>query len=676
MATTVEELLMVYEAKADQALNAMKNMEKRQKGLSAQIGKMGAKYEKTGKKINRSVKKMGSGLDGLAVGFAAVGAAMTLVTKFGVGAAASFETQQVAFGTLLGSMKEGKKLFEELKQFSAVTPLQLGDITKNAQALLAFGVGVEDVQTKLRQIGDVAQGNAEKLGRLTNAYGKLRAKGKATMEEINRFTENGVPLIDELAKNMGKSTAEIIKMVSQGKIGFKEVDAALLSLTGKGGKFHGMMEKISQTTEGKVSTAMDNLKLAAATLFEPALPGIKKFLDGITNVAKKVTENGGEIQAFFQQFPQIAGEALKLVAVLILKTFKPSNFLKVFTALPKIFLLSFVNMLKRFPRIFVLAFEAVQSIVRNLGDRIGQIFSVVWVSIKNEFIDILGAIPFIGKEIAKGLTKEAVPEFEGLADAWKKTSDEIGQKGLEMANELGGSFKDTIDDAIVIGGELMAIYEDDVNKFLEKVGEMVETQKEKNKEALQDGIDAGTEGAGEGVEKVKSFFEVLGDLIIENQKLIESSLTSMSKVFGDTIVKTGGNAWAAFAEAGKTAIATILEGFGKQFAVQAAGALASGDFLGFAGFTAASAAAFTGAAFVKSLASGGRFTATEPQVIKVGDNTNTREIVQVTPTGGGGQQEQDPVIMNQIILDSQVLFRVMTKGFRDKLMTVDSGAIV
>jgi phage tail tape-measure protein len=101
--------------------------------------------------------------------------------------AANIETQKIAFGKLLKDVDKGAKLFEDLKRFSAETPLQLDDITKGAQKLLAFGVAAEDVEGKLRRLGDVALGNSETLDRLTNAYGKLKAKGKATLEELNMF---------------------------------------------------------------------------------------------------------------------------------------------------------------------------------------------------------------------------------------------------------------------------------------------------------------------------------------------------------------------------------------------------------------------------------------------------------------------------------------------------------
>lgn len=205
----------------------------------------------------------------------------------GIKFAADIEAQKTAFGVLLEDVEKGAALFEQLKEFSASTPLQLDDITQGAQTLLAFGVASEEVQDKLSNLGDLAQGNAGKMQSLTEAYGKLRAKGVATLEEINRFTENGVPLLDALADQMGVATDEVLRMVTEGSIGFEDVDAAIRAMTGSGGQFEGMMEKIAQTTRGKFSTALDNVKLALADLVDTLLPTINRILDGITSLAQK-----------------------------------------------------------------------------------------------------------------------------------------------------------------------------------------------------------------------------------------------------------------------------------------------------------------------------------------------------------------------------------------------------
>lgn len=264
-----EELQVVIRAEAERAIRDLRAFERQMGQTERSAGRLAQRMNDMGRTMTRAVT------------LPILGAAAASV-KF----AADIERQQTAFGVLLGDVERGNKLFQELKEFSAATPLQLEDITKASQTLLAFGTAAEDVQDQIRQLGDVAQGNAEKLDRITLAFGKIQARGKASMEEINVLIEAGVPIIAELAKNFGVAESEIFNMVSAGQVGFSDIQGALESLTGAGGQFEGMMEKISQTTAGKFSTAVDNLKLAAAELGAELLPMVNSALDRVTELAK------------------------------------------------------------------------------------------------------------------------------------------------------------------------------------------------------------------------------------------------------------------------------------------------------------------------------------------------------------------------------------------------------
>lgn len=264
-----EELQVVIRAEVDKALRDLRSFDRQLDGTSDKARRFGESLGRVGRTMTTS----------LTLPLAAAGAASI---KF----AADIERQQTAFGVLLQDVERGNELFEELKTFSAQTPLQLDDITKASQTLLAFGTNAEEVQEQIRMIGDVAQGQAEKLDRISLAFGKIQARGKASMEEINVLIEAGVPIIAELARNLGVAESEIFDLVSSGKIGFAEIEGALRSMTSEGGQFDGMMEKIAQTTAGKFSTAVDNLKLAAAELGKELLPIANDLLDTITDLAQ------------------------------------------------------------------------------------------------------------------------------------------------------------------------------------------------------------------------------------------------------------------------------------------------------------------------------------------------------------------------------------------------------
>jgi tape measure domain-containing protein len=240
-----------------------------------------------------------------------LGNTMSSIVKFGVGSAiagfgasltglfasmkkdAAWQQTSIQFETLIGDAGKAKLILGDLQKFAASTPLSFESIADGAINLMAFGTAAEDALDEMRMMGDLSMGNSEKMDRLVQAYGKLQSKGKASMKEINRFTEAGVPLLDQLGKNLGKSTEEVFKLVSAGKIGFFDVQEALRDITGEGGKFSGMLEKQADSVNGKWSTLKDTLSLTMIKIGEAMRPFTSSILDSAISKLNAFMESDG-----------------------------------------------------------------------------------------------------------------------------------------------------------------------------------------------------------------------------------------------------------------------------------------------------------------------------------------------------------------------------------------------
>jgi tape measure domain-containing protein len=135
----------------------------------------------------------------------------------------------------------------------------------------------------MRRLGDVAQGVGSRLGDIADLYGRALVQGRLFTQNINQFQSRGIPIVQALAKELGVTEGEVKELVSAGKIGFPELERAFIALTSNGGQFEGMMEKLSQTTMGKFSTAMDNAQQALASFGELMLPLVNEVLDFATD---------------------------------------------------------------------------------------------------------------------------------------------------------------------------------------------------------------------------------------------------------------------------------------------------------------------------------------------------------------------------------------------------------
>ena len=171
------------------------------------------------------------------------------------------EVQQleVAFETMLGSKQKADALMAQMVELAAKTPFGLQDVTNGAKQLLAFGSASEEVAAEITMLGDIAAGLSIPLGDLIYLYGTTRTQGGLFTQDLRQFMSRGIPLADELAKVMGKSTDEVRELVSAGKVGFPEVQKALQGMTSEGGQFGGLMEKQSQTITGQISALEDSI---------------------------------------------------------------------------------------------------------------------------------------------------------------------------------------------------------------------------------------------------------------------------------------------------------------------------------------------------------------------------------------------------------------------------------
>lgn len=270
-----------------------------------------AKNAKQGNDTANQLKSAFTMLKGVALGYAG----KTLFSAL-IGSNAEFEQSMTSFEVLLGSADKADKLLNDLNDFGAATPFELPELTESTTQLLAFGTAEEDVMTKLQQLGDLSMGNAEKLGRLTNAYGKMLAKGKVSLEELNMFTEAGVPILEELQKQYGVTQEKLFDMISAGKINIDGINTAMESMTSQGGKFFGMMEKQSQTMSGLFSTMTDTVNIFARQVGEESFEYLKGEMASLMAEIDRMSASG-ELQAIAEDIGADVAGAVKLAGNLL-----------------------------------------------------------------------------------------------------------------------------------------------------------------------------------------------------------------------------------------------------------------------------------------------------------------------------------------------------------------------
>lgn len=306
---------------------------------SSSVSKAGKNSESASNGIGKFGSILGKGLKTAAkVGAAAVGAASTAIAalgKIGLEYNSQMEQYTTNFTTMLGSEEAAVQKVDELKKFAASTPLSMDDLAKGTQTLLAFGVESENSTGILRQLGDIALGDADKMQRLSTAFGKATASGKVTGDTVQQMIDAGWNPLIQISKAAGETMEETQKRMSDGAISVEELQAAMEAVTSGTGQFAGGMESASHTTQGLISTLQDNAKALVGEVFMPISDGLlgsvlPGAIEAVSSLTTAFRENGisGMIEAaggilgsaigeFTNALPQFVDTAVEIVKSLV-----------------------------------------------------------------------------------------------------------------------------------------------------------------------------------------------------------------------------------------------------------------------------------------------------------------------------------------------------------------------
>ena len=295
-------------------------------GTSKDVNEMGKAMEETGKKGESGFAKIvgAAALAGGAVklGMMAVDAAFAAVSgafeAFGesINKAADFQQLETSFNVLIGNTTLAKTFLEDLSKFAASTPFTIPGLADASKTLLAFGVMSSEVIPIVSMLGDVSQGNEEKLKSLALAFGKVESQGKLTGEELNQMIDSGFNPLEHISEKTGKSMGELRKEMEKGSITSAMIREAFVAATSEGGKFFEMTKKQGLTFNGVMSTmqdAVDDLyRRFGKPVIEALTPIIQKWSERITEIAPLFSEIGAAVANTITFFSDLVDKVLNV----------------------------------------------------------------------------------------------------------------------------------------------------------------------------------------------------------------------------------------------------------------------------------------------------------------------------------------------------------------------------
>ena len=286
--------------KYEDAETAIDNITEKARTLSGTFTAIGNEADTSGEKLNNKNSAFHSAsvwLGNMLTELTQKAARLAMnLTGIGFDFNASMEMYQAQFSALLNSEEKAEGLVASIQELAKVSPLGMEGLAKNTVSLLSAGVKLENIMPTLEMLGNLALGDPAKMDSITRAYYQMMNKGKLYAQEINQFTEAGVPLIELLNKYGGERFADgtwYAQMQKDAKsfvVTAEEINNAFLAATSEGGDWYQFMDTMMTTYAGILDRTKEEGKETLGAFFQPFFDVAKE------DVLPKITESLGAFQ--------------------------------------------------------------------------------------------------------------------------------------------------------------------------------------------------------------------------------------------------------------------------------------------------------------------------------------------------------------------------------------------
>ncbi len=208
------------------------------------------------------------------------------ITEVGANAELQLMNLKTLFG---GNAEAAEEMYERISEYGKVTPYDKAGLIEAQRTMMSFGIEGEKAFKTLKQIGDIAMGDKQKMQSLSLAFAQMSSTGKLTGQDLMQMVNAGFNPLQEISKKTGKSVAELKKEMESGAISVGMVEAAFQSATSEGGLFYNAIAEASETTAGKMASIQDTIEEIKVSIFN-ATGDFGLWISTLTEVMVPISE--------------------------------------------------------------------------------------------------------------------------------------------------------------------------------------------------------------------------------------------------------------------------------------------------------------------------------------------------------------------------------------------------
>lgn len=246
--------------------------------LEKQITKLesldGGRLKKWSGEITSSIPALVNPLSMIGVGIA---------KSVSVGMENELQKQNIT-SLLAGDVEAADTLFNQISEYGKKTVYDKAGLIEAQKTMMSFGLSSEKSFSTLKQIGDIAMGDANKMQSLALAFSQVTSAGKLQGQDLNQLINAGFNPLQIISEKTGKSMSVLKDEMGKGQISAEMVAQAFTWATEEGGLFYQGAEKAGQTLSGRMNQLKDSIDEMLIALFGAIEPILSPLVDFATNV--------------------------------------------------------------------------------------------------------------------------------------------------------------------------------------------------------------------------------------------------------------------------------------------------------------------------------------------------------------------------------------------------------
>lgn len=214
---------------------------------------------------------------------------------------------------LAGDTDAADALFNQISKYGKKTVYDKAGLIEAQKTMMSFGLSSEKSFSTLKQIGDIAMGDANKMQSLALAFSQATSAGKLQGQDLMQLINAGFNPLQIISEKTGKSMSVLKDEMGKGQISAEMLAQAFTWATEEGGLFYQGAEKAGQTLSGRMNQLKDSFDEMLIAIFGAIEPILSPLVDLATSVIGSI---GNSISSFINGLKEGEGVAVTFGIVL------------------------------------------------------------------------------------------------------------------------------------------------------------------------------------------------------------------------------------------------------------------------------------------------------------------------------------------------------------------------